>query len=119
MIPRSSYGSHWRVIASITEAAKDPGARSALSWRSACATPTAISSSPTNATRSQRLTPIPGVSQRRRFTVRSPLELAVEDRHRAEIALAQPRGELLRDHDRAVEAAGAPDGDREPRLALV
>ena len=38
-----------------------------------------------------------------------PVELAVEDRDRAEVLLAQPGRELLGDDDRAVEAAGAAD----------
>src|SRR3954464_4969520 len=66
---------------------------------------------------------MPGVSQRRRFIdvaspASLPVELAVEDGNRPEAALAEPRRELLGDDDRAVVAAGATDGDRQPRLAL-
>ena len=42
----------------------------------------------------------------------------MEDRDRAEVLLAQPGGERLADGDRAVEAAGAADGDGQPGLAL-
>ena len=96
--------------------AMPPGSRSRDSWRSRCATPRASSSRPRNTTSSQRLTPMPGVSQRRRFTQRS--QLAVEHRHGAGVLLAEPRRELLGEDDAAVVAAGAADGDREPGLAL-
>ena len=60
--------------------------------------------------------PIPGVSQRRRFTsVRAP----VEDCDRTVVPLAQPRGELLGHDDGAVEATGAAQRDGQARLALA
>ena len=65
------------------------------------------------------LDPDAGVSQRRRFIPVRAVELAVEDRDRARVALAQPGGELLGDDDAAVVAAGAADRDRQPGLALV
>ncbi len=43
----------------------------------------------------------------------------MEHRDRPEVALAQPGGQLLDHHDRAVVAPGAADGDREPVLALL
>jgi hypothetical protein len=76
------------------------------------------------------LTPIPGVSQRRRFIALSTIRAASARRHvrsssrwktatGPEVPLAQPRRELLGDHDRAVVAARAADRDRQPRLALA
>ena len=82
---------------------------------------------PRRSTSSQRLTPMPGWSQRRNLIARSsassplascPLELAVEDLDRLVAALAEPARELLGEDDRAVAAAGAADADREPALAL-
>src|SRR5438067_1724595 len=74
---------------------------------------------------SQRLTPIPGRSHRRREprfaltgSTSSALELAVEHVHvLVALGLQAPR-QLLRDDDRAVESAGAADPDREPALAI-
>ena len=96
--------------------ASSPGSGRRPAGAATWATPTARSRSPTNATSSQRLTPMPGVSHRRMFTARAR---GGRPRHGPEVPLAQPRRELLGDHDRAMEAAGAPDRDREPRLALV
>ena len=51
--------------------------------------------------------------------VHRPLELAMEDRDRPELVLPEPRRELLGEDDRAVVAAGAADGDRQPRPAVL
>src|SRR5439155_23104764 len=122
--PRSGNGRNWSVIALITVWAIPPGCRSGVTWRITCATPSASRSRPRNMSRSQRLTPIPGWSQRRSLTEPASRpsfapELAVEHLDRIVPLVAQPLGELLREHDRTVAAAGAADADREPALALV
>src|SRR3954453_7451983 len=43
----------------------------------------------------------------------------MEDGHRPEVTLAEPGRQLLADHDRAMESAGAADRDREARLSLL
>ena len=53
---------------SSSEPSRPPGSRSRVTWRSMCATARASSSRPAKTTSSQRLMPIPGLSQRRRFT---------------------------------------------------
>src|SRR5450756_1930241 len=45
-------------------------------------------------------------------------ELAMEDADRTVPPRLQPGADLLRQRDRAVESARAPDPDREPRLSL-
>ena len=63
------------------------------------------------------MTPMPGVSQRRAGS--RALQLAVEDRDRPEVLLAEPGRELLGEDDRAVVAARAAEGDRQAGLALA
>src|SRR6476646_8742772 len=84
------------------------------------AAPSASRTRPANITSSQRLTPIPGVSQRRsRWPTSRTLELPVEHRDRPVVLFAEPARQLLGERDRAVVAAGAAERDREPRLALA
>src|SRR6266540_4093791 len=117
--PRRGYGRNWRVTTSMRIWVAPPGWRSRLAWRMTWAPATARRRSPTKTRRSQRLIPIPGVSQRRRFIAASlPVELAVEDGNRPEVPFAEPRGEVLGEDDRAVVAAGAADRDRQSGLAL-
>src|SRR5689334_22568209 len=122
--PRSGNGRNWSVTASISEAASPLSTMSGVTCRMTWATPRASTSRPTNMSRSQRFTPIPGSSQRRSLTLpasRPSLapELAVEHLDRLVALLAQPPCELLREHDRPVPPAGAADADRESALALV
>src|SRR5260221_10816638 len=118
--PRRANGRNWRVTRSANASAAEPGWRSGVTWRSRCAAPSASSRSPRKTTTSQRLTPIPGRSQRRRFNGRpSPrLELPMEDRDGPMALGLQPAGELLGDDDRAVVAARAADADRQAALAV-
>src|SRR5215211_6218167 len=49
---------------------------------------------------------------------RSAIDVAVLDLDEVAAVVAEVRGEVLRDHDRAVASAGAADRDDEVRLAL-
>src|SRR5262245_37587469 len=123
--PRSWNGRNWSVTRSTIVSARPPGRISLVTWRMRCATPSASRTRPAKTTSSQRLTPMPGVSQRRRFSrePREPpsrtLQLPVEDRDGSVVRLPEPARQLLGERDRAVVAAGAPESDREPRLALA
>src|SRR5258706_1979488 len=118
--PRRANGRNWRVRTSAIASAGEPGAKPGVTWRSTWAAPSASRSRPRNTMSSQRLTPIPGSSQRRRFTrLASPrLELPMEHGDRPMAPGLEASRELLGDDDRAVIAAGAADPDREPALAV-
>src|SRR4026207_1421516 len=107
------------------------GPNSRPTCRSMWANAIANNSSPTNRTSSQRLTPIPGVNQRRRVIAgsleaarrggRAPscaIELPVEHRDWPEVALAKPLGQDLGQDDAPVVPAGAADGDGQAGLAF-
>src|SRR3954451_15411201 len=126
---RAVYGRNWSVATDTAAWVEASTSTSRYSWRSRRAPASARPSSPMKTRSSQRLTPMPGRSQRRRFIALSDdsrgvratsrsLELAMEDGYRPEVPLPEPRRELLRDHDRAVVAARAAAGDRQPRLSL-
>src|SRR5206468_9829190 len=119
--PRSQYGRNWRVIASRATPTNPPGLASCVAWRITWATPSARMSVPAKVTSSQRLTPIPGVSQRRRFIGRPSrsVQLAMEHGHGPEIPFAEPARQLLGERDRAVVAAGAAERDRQAGLPFA
>ena len=116
MSPRNANGRNWSVSESIRPPTSPLGARSRVIWRRKWATARASRSRPANTTSSQRLTPMPGVSQRRQVHVRSSSRWKTATGPKS--WFAQPARQLLGDDDRAVVAAGAADGDRQPRLAL-
>src|SRR5262245_49382553 len=123
--PRRANGRNCRVIALTIPSHGSGRSTVAVSCRRTWATPSASSRSPMNTRPSQRLTPMPGWSQRRSeprvaLTGRpsSALELAMEHVHVVVALLPEAPCQLLSDHDRAVETAGAADPDREPALAV-
>ena len=114
--PRSANGRNWRVSRSMSAPARPVGSRSRVTWRRKCASASASSRSPAKTTTQPALDPDARASASAGGSC--PVELAVEDRDRPEVLLAQPGRELLGDDDRAVVAAGAADADRQPGLAL-
>ena len=66
--PRMPTGRNCSVRMSVTVSATPPGSTSCETCRIRCAAPTASRTRPANITRSQRLTPMPGWSQRRKPT---------------------------------------------------
>ena len=101
---------------SMSVPASPPGSRSRVTWRSMWATRERQEQEPDEHDEQ------PALDRRSRGSASGagscPLELPVEDRDRADVPLAHPGGELLGDDDRAVEAAGAADRDRQAGLAL-
>ncbi len=93
-----------------------PGSRSRVSWRSTCATARASRSRPANTTSEPALDPDPGGQPAPQVHARSSSRWKIATGPRS-CSRSHVR-ERLGDDDRAVEAAGAADGDGQPGLAL-
>ena len=125
--PRTANGRNWRVRRSAIDSATPPGSTSLRELADEVRRPEREQDQAGEHDEEPaldadaRLEPAPephGARLTGHGLASRPLQLAMEDLDGLVAALAQPAGQLLGEHDRAVAAAGAADPDRQPALAL-